>query len=86
MLNCSHLFVLKLKQSKKMTVGVGATPIVKQPLAKSSVPRDDQRGRGNALDSSAPAVRRGKEREQPKKKKPTALRKVTRRQQDCVVL
>lgn len=32
---------------------------------------------GNALDSSAPTVRRGKERETPKKKRPSALRKVS---------
>ena len=31
---------------------------------------------GNTLDSSAPALRRGKERETPKKKRPSALRKV----------
>ena len=33
--------------------------------------------RGNILDSSAPATRRGKERETPKKKRPSALRKVS---------
>ena len=32
----------------------------------------------NVLDSSAPTVRRGKEREVPKKKKPSSIRKVTR--------
>ena len=31
---------------------------------------------GNILDSTAPQVRRGKEREKPKKRKPTPLRKV----------
>jgi selenocysteine insertion sequence-binding protein 2 len=31
---------------------------------------------GNPLDSSAPTIRRGKEREAPKKKRPSALRKV----------
>ena len=31
----------------------------------------------NILDASAPSVRRGKEREAPKKKKPTSLRKVS---------
>ena len=36
---------------------------------QESVPR-------NMLDSSAPSMRRGKERETPKKKKPTPLRKV----------
>ena len=31
---------------------------------------------GNALDSTAPAVRRGKEREKPKKKRPSKMRKI----------
>ena len=31
---------------------------------------------GNVLDSTAPVMRRGKERETPKHKKPTPLRKV----------
>jgi hypothetical protein len=31
---------------------------------------------GNALDSSAPSKRRGKERERPKKKKKTLLKKI----------
>lgn len=33
---------------------------------------------GNVLDSTAPAMRRGKEREEPKAKKPTPLRKVAK--------
>ena len=32
--------------------------------------------KGNVLDSTAPILRRGKEREEPKAKKPTYLRKV----------
>ena len=31
---------------------------------------------GNALDATAPAVRRGKEREKPKKKRPSKMRKI----------
>ena len=38
---------------------------------------EEQRAGGNALDSSAPTQRRGKEKEQPKKKKLSAIRKVS---------
>ena len=37
---------------------------------------------GNILDSTAPQIRRGKEREQPKKRKPTPLRKVITREKE----
>ena len=40
---------------------------------------------GNVLDSTAPSVRRGKEREAPKPKKPTQLRKVTHVQRVCTM-
>jgi len=64
-----------MKKTKKILVGAGATPVVKQQQPKRST-RDELWGHGNALDASAPLVRRGKEKEQPKKKKPTALRRV----------
>ena len=56
-------------------MGAGATPLVVQQQPKRPT-REEHLGRGNALDASAPLVRRGKEKEQPKKKKPTALRRV----------
>ena len=40
---------------------------------------------GNVLDSTAPSVRRGKEREAPKPKKPTQLRKVTHVERVCTM-
>ena len=39
-------------------------------------PRTQSKPVGNALDATAPAVRRGKEREKPKKKRPSKMRKI----------
>lgn len=64
----------------KLTFGTG-TPMVpasskqlKSDLASSARPVTMPR---NMMDSSAPTAMRGKEREVPKKRKPSSLRKVT---------
>eukprot|EP00731_Ephydatia_muelleri_P017820 Em0010g918a len=71
----------ELRQAK-MTVAAGAPA---QALPKKSVPervKDEKSIPRNALDSSAPLVRRGKERETPKKKKPSALKKVIAKEKE----
>lgn len=56
----------------------GGLSLPKQSKGKVvSGSHEDGSRSGNAMDSSAPAIRRGKEREVPKKKRPSALRKVT---------
>lgn len=56
----------------------GGVALHQQPLKAASTVRGQEAQRsGNALDASAPTVRRGKERETPKKKRPSALRKVS---------
>ncbi len=48
------------------------------PRTGSTVtPKLESQGPRNTLDSSAPSMRRGKERETPKKKKASTLRKVS---------
>lgn len=49
----------------------------KQPRVLGSSHQSELPRSGNAMDSSAPTARRGKERETPKKKRPSALRKVS---------
>lgn len=66
----------------KMTVAAGAPLQVlykKAPLEKT---KDEKSIPRNVLDSSAPLVRRGKERESPKKKKPSALKKVITKEKE----
>ena len=53
----------------------GGVALPKRSKVSNAQENESQR-QGNVLDSSAPTVRRGKERETPKKKKPSALRKV----------
>ena len=57
----------------QFTVGTGAPPTALS--SKQTNPANPAPLR-NALDSSAPMKMRGKERETPKKKKPSSLRKV----------
>ncbi len=68
-----------MKQAKKLVAsGGGVLTYPKQKKLESG--REDNtelKRTGNALDSSAPNQRRGKEREVPRKKKPSALRKVS---------
>lgn len=60
-----------------MAVGTGGgLALPKPPKPQGNVSQELTRT-GNPMDSSAPLVRRGKEREVPKKKRPSALRKVT---------
>lgn len=56
----------------------GGVALPKRPkvVGSLSVHGEEVSRSGNILDSSAPAQRRGKEREAPKKKRPSALRKV----------
>lgn len=64
-----------------MVIGTGggvAIPKHSKMLASgNSLAKDEVVRTGNPMDSSAPATRRGKEREMPKKKRLSALRKVT---------
>lgn len=63
---------LTAHSSKHITAGGMLIPPVKSKLEAvmgGAAPR-------NVLDSSAPSVMRGKEREKPKKKRPSSLRKV----------
>lgn len=54
-----------------------AIPKRQKVLASVNPSKDEVTRTGNPMDSSAPTTRRGKERETPKKKRPSALRKVT---------
>ena len=73
---CFCNFPFQLSDSKKVVAG-GSVALHQhsQPSKLTALDHSSQRT-GNALDSSAPTIRRGKERETPKKRKPSALRKV----------
>ncbi|XP_064394353.1 selenocysteine insertion sequence-binding protein 2-like [Halichondria panicea] len=81
---------LQVKSSgrKKVVFSTGSGLAVSKPtptLHSQPAPADDAkvvpRG-GNMLDSTAPQLRRGKEREQPKKRKPTPLRKIINKEKE----
>ena len=59
------------------TAGAPTAQHKPRPPVHNSALGDYKRSVGNALDSSAPSLRRGKEKEQPKKKRPSALRRVS---------
>lgn len=67
---------LQLKQSKKVIVATGGGVVLPKQQKMVKGAKEDGSRTGNPLDSSAPSKRRGKEREVPKNKKPSALRKV----------
>ncbi|KAL6465447.1 hypothetical protein MHYP_G00255800 [Metynnis hypsauchen] len=80
------LAVLKQKQQsqkskqdvKPITFSVGgALPVVqKEPVVYKKHPRKQERIAHNPLDSTCPLVKKGKQREVPKAKKPTPLKRV----------
>ncbi|XP_019731729.1 selenocysteine insertion sequence-binding protein 2 isoform X3 [Hippocampus comes] len=59
-----------------VAVGGGLPVIHKQPAPQKRTPRQQDKIAHNPLDSTSPLVKKGKQREVPKAKKPTALKKV----------
>ncbi|XP_037634603.1 selenocysteine insertion sequence-binding protein 2-like [Sebastes umbrosus] len=79
------LAALEKKQSQKakqdakpviLSVGGGLPVVHKQPLAQKKPPWQQDKIAHNPLDSTSPLVKKGKQREVPKAKKPTPLKKV----------
>lgn len=57
-------------------MGGGLPVIHKQAALQKRAPRQQDKVAHNPLDSTSPLVKKGKQREVPKAKKPTALKKV----------
>lgn len=57
-------------------VGGGLPVVQKQPLVQKKLPWQQDKIAHNPLDSTSPLVKKGKQREVPKAKKPTPLKKV----------
>ncbi|KAK5870855.1 hypothetical protein PBY51_003767 [Eleginops maclovinus] len=79
------LAALEKKQSQKakqdakpviLSVGGGLPVVQKQPLVQKKPPWQQDKIAHNPLDSTSPLVKKGKQREVPKAKKPTPLKKV----------
>ncbi|XP_031705455.1 selenocysteine insertion sequence-binding protein 2 isoform X1 [Anarrhichthys ocellatus] len=79
------LVALEKKQSQKakqdakpviLSVGGGLPAVQKQPLVQKKLPWQQDKIAHNPLDSTSPLVKKGKQREVPKAKKPTPLKKV----------
>ncbi|XP_068422756.1 selenocysteine insertion sequence-binding protein 2 isoform X2 [Clinocottus analis] len=79
------LAALEKKQSQKakqdakpviLSVGGGLPAVQKQPLVQKKLPWQQDKIAHNPLDSTSPLVKKGKQREVPKAKKPTPLKKV----------
>ncbi|XP_032371393.1 selenocysteine insertion sequence-binding protein 2 isoform X1 [Etheostoma spectabile] len=79
------LAALEKKQSQKakqdakpviLSVGGGLPVVQKQPLSQKKLSRQQDKIAHNPLDSTSPLVKKGKQREVPKAKKPTPLKKV----------
>ncbi|XP_031161856.1 selenocysteine insertion sequence-binding protein 2 isoform X1 [Sander lucioperca] len=79
------LAALEKKQSQKakqdakpvvLSVGGGLPVVQKQPLFQKKLSRQQDKIAHNPLDSTSPLVKKGKQREVPKAKKPTPLKKV----------
>ncbi|KAF6727539.1 Selenocysteine insertion sequence-binding protein 2 [Oryzias melastigma] len=69
----------RAKQEAKplsLSVGGGLPVVHKQPLAQKKPPWQQEKVAHNPLDSTCPLVKKGKQREVPKAKKPTPLKKV----------
>ncbi|XP_062273629.1 selenocysteine insertion sequence-binding protein 2-like [Scomber scombrus] len=68
----------KAKQDVKQVISVGGgLPVInKQPSVQKKPLRQQDKIAHNPLDSTSPLVKKGKQREVPKAKKPTALKKV----------
>ncbi|XP_061623034.1 selenocysteine insertion sequence-binding protein 2-like isoform X1 [Phyllopteryx taeniolatus] len=65
----------KVKQTV-ISVGGGLPVVHKQPTVQKKTPWQQDKIAHNPLDSTSPLVKKGKQREVPKVKKPTALKKV----------
>lgn len=61
-------------------VGGGLAIVQKQPPVQKKLPWQQDRIAHNPLDSTSPLVKKGKQREVPKAKKHTPLKKVSRLQ------
>lgn len=59
-----------------LSVGGGLPVVQKQPLVQKKLPWQQDKIAHNPLDSTSPLVKKGKQREVPKAKKPTPLKKV----------
>ncbi|XP_070821454.1 selenocysteine insertion sequence-binding protein 2 [Chaetodon trifascialis] len=69
----------KAKQDAKpviLSVSGGLPVVQKQPLVQKKLPWQQDKIAHNPLDSTSPLVKKGKQREVPKAKKPTPLKKV----------
>nr|XP_046241349.1 selenocysteine insertion sequence-binding protein 2-like [Scatophagus argus] len=69
----------KAKQDAKpiiLSVGGGLPVVQKQPLVQKKPPWQQDKIAHNPLDSTSPLVKKGKQREVPKAKKPTPLKKI----------
>ncbi|XP_040897407.1 selenocysteine insertion sequence-binding protein 2-like [Toxotes jaculatrix] len=69
----------KTKQDAKpviLSVGGGLPVVQKQPSVQKKLPWQQDKIAHNPLDSTSPLVKKGKQREVPKAKKPTPLKKV----------
>ncbi|XP_074527268.1 selenocysteine insertion sequence-binding protein 2-like isoform X2 [Halichoeres trimaculatus] len=69
----------KAKQDAKpvvLSVGGGLPVVQKQPAVQKKVPWRQDKIAHNPLDSTSPLVKKGKQREVPKAKKPTPLKKI----------
>ncbi|KAM9744288.1 selenocysteine insertion sequence-binding protein 2-like isoform 2-T2 [Menidia menidia] len=69
----------KAKQDAKpviLSVGGGLPVVPKQPLTQKKLHGQQDRVAHNPLDSTSPLIKKGKQREVPKAKKPTPLKKV----------
>lgn len=69
----------KAKQDAKpviLSVGGGLPVVQKQPLAQKKPPWQQDKIAHNPLDSTSPLVKKGKQREVPKPKKPTPLKRI----------
>uniref|UniRef100_A0A3Q3XJG7 Ribosomal protein eL8/eL30/eS12/Gadd45 domain-containing protein n=1 Tax=Mola mola TaxID=94237 RepID=A0A3Q3XJG7_MOLML len=69
----------KAKQDSKpviLSIGGGLPVVQKQPLAQKKLPWQQHKIAHNPLDSTSPLVKKGKQREVPKAKKPSPLKKV----------
>nr|XP_006817601.1 PREDICTED: LOW QUALITY PROTEIN: selenocysteine insertion sequence-binding protein 2-like [Saccoglossus kowalevskii] len=76
----------EMKQKQKLVISAGVSPVMTRvkdtlPSGAGARPKNKDTPITNPLDSSAP-VKRGKEREQPAKKKPSALKRVILRERE----